>query len=304
MPFYVAKYLADTMSFTTAQHGAYVLLLFAGWMAGGTLPDDDDELAAITKLTRAEFRKMRPKLADKFTVGDGVWRQKRLAAEVEKASAKYSARVENGKKGGRPKKLTVTETITGQKANGNLNGKLNGSEPKHKDIRNKEHPNPKALPSSSENQGFASQTLSGIPDVDPLEAKAEKRKKLCAVAVKCIAFLNAKTGRNYKPDGPNVDLVVALLKDGASEDDVCQVIASRARRWQGDPKMDQYLRPKTLFNRTNFAQYAGELVEPPGPQGPMQLLWSAQKMWSEGAKVWLHAMSHDLQADTPAGRSA
>ena len=42
---------------------------------------------------------------------------------------------------------------------------------------------------------------------------------------------------------------------------------------------------------------AQDIVEPPGPDGPMQMLWSAQKIWSESAKVWLQAMSHDLQND-------
>jgi hypothetical protein len=45
---------------------------------------------------------------------------------------------------------------------------------------------------------------------------------------------------------------------------------------------------------------AQDLVEPPEPNGPMQLLSSAQRMWSESAKAWLQAMSHDLQSDSPA----
>jgi len=47
---------------------------------------------------------------------------------------------------------------------------------------------------------------------------------------------------------------------------------------------------------------AQDIVEPPGPNGPMQMLWSAQKIWSESAKVWLHAMSHDLQSEAPSTR--
>jgi len=48
---------------------------------------------------------------------------------------------------------------------------------------------------------------------------------------------------------------------------------------------------------------AQDIVEPPAPNGPMQVWWSAQKMWSESAKVWLNAMSHDLQdASPPAAR--
>jgi len=66
----------------------------------------------------------------------------------------------------------------------------------------------------------------------------------------------------------------------------------------------QMIGPLFAHNGRIALASAQDLVEPPGPQGPMQLLWSAQKMWSEGAKVWLHAMSHDLQADTPPARSA
>ncbi len=37
------------------------------------------------------------------------------------------------------------------------------------------------------------------------------------------------------------------------------MIANRCLAWVGDSKMDEYLRPKTLFNATNFANYAGQL---------------------------------------------
>ena len=45
---------------------------------------------------------------------------------------------------------------------------------------------------------------------------------------------------------------------------------------------------------------AQDLVEPPEPLGPMPTLWSAQRLWSESAKVWLNAMAHDLQSDAGA----
>ena len=47
---------------------------------------------------------------------------------------------------------------------------------------------------------------------------------------------------------------------------------------------------------------AQDIVEPPGPNGPLQAWWSAQKIWSESAKVWLQAMSHDLQSEPAAAR--
>jgi uncharacterized phage protein (TIGR02220 family) len=78
-------------------------------------------------------------------------------------------------------------------------------------------------------------------------------------AVEILNFLNEKTGRNYQPLAANIDLIVARLKDGATVEDCKQVIAKKARAWKGDAKMDEYLRPATLFNRTKFAQYQGEL---------------------------------------------
>jgi hypothetical protein len=54
----------------------------------------------------------------------------------------------------------------------------------------------------------------------------------------------------------------------------------------------------TSDGRIAFAS-AQDLVEPPEPNGPMQMWQSAQKIWSESAKVWLQAMSHDLQTDEP-----
>jgi len=59
--------------------------------------------------------------------------------------------------------------------------------------------------------------------------------------------------------------------------------------------MAQWLAPLvTRDGRIAFGS-AQDLVDPPDPAAPMQALWSAQKLWSESAKVWFNAMSHDLQ---------
>ncbi len=85
MPIVIEKYLADTMHLTTVLHGAYFLLLVAYWRNGGPLRDDDEELAAITRASAAEWRKMRPRLARFFEVKSGFWRQKRADMELERA---------------------------------------------------------------------------------------------------------------------------------------------------------------------------------------------------------------------------
>ena len=102
MPLYIGDYMADTMCLTTEQHGAYLLLLMEQWMTG-PIKDDDEDLAAITKLPIDQWRNQRGKLARFFKIESGLWSQPRLAAEKEAAESRRKAAADNGKKGGRPK---------------------------------------------------------------------------------------------------------------------------------------------------------------------------------------------------------
>lgn len=90
---------------------------------------------------------------------------------------------------------------------------------------------------------------------------SESRAKR-AQAIEILGFLNEKTGRRYPSGKVNIDLIVARLNDGASLADCRAVIAKKCREWLPDEKMAEYLRPATLFNRTKFAQYQGELGAP------------------------------------------
>lgn len=97
--------------------------------------------------------------------------------------------------------------------------------------------------------------------------EADSRKDIRdakASALRVLEFLNTKAKRAYKPVSANIDFILARLKEGATEQDMKSVIARKIRDWGTDPKMSQYLRPATLFNKTKFAQYQGELVETEG----------------------------------------
>lgn len=78
-------------------------------------------------------------------------------------------------------------------------------------------------------------------------------------AVAVIAYLNEKTGHNYKPVKSNIELIRARMKEGASLDECKGVIDTKVAVWLGDPKMQEYLRPQTLFGATKFAGYVGQL---------------------------------------------
>lgn len=75
-----------------------------------------------------------------------------------------------------------------------------------------------------------------------------------------LDFLNLKTGRRYRPVPANTKLITARLKEGATVNEMKQVVAKKCREWANDDVMAEYLRPATLFNATKFAQYQGELL--------------------------------------------
>jgi uncharacterized phage protein (TIGR02220 family) len=77
-----------------------------------------------------------------------------------------------------------------------------------------------------------------------------------------LTWLNTKAGRNFPANETNLRMIEARLKDGAADWQMKAVISKRVDAWKGDPKMAPYLRPKTLFNATNFSSYVGELPKP------------------------------------------
>ena len=97
-------------------------------------------------------------------------------------------------------------------------------------------------------------TLSGSPPDD-----ASLNGSRLTYARQILAFLNHKAGRNYQFTAVNLDLIRARLTDGATVDQCRAIIGRKTAAWKGDEKMAQFLRPATLFNRTKFAQYLGEL---------------------------------------------
>ena len=74
-----------------------------------------------------------------------------------------------------------------------------------------------------------------------------------------IGFLNEQAGTAYKvDDAENVRLISDLAHKGYTEDQMKDVVAKKVDSWLGDPKVEQYLRPKTLFRPSNFETYLNE----------------------------------------------
>jgi uncharacterized phage protein (TIGR02220 family) len=98
-------------------------------------------------------------------------------------------------------------------------------------------------------------TLSGKPD----SCKSKVPQGIKPQAEEVLSFLNEKASRAYRPTDANLELIAARLKEGATVDDLKGVVENRVAAWSCDDKMREFLRPATLFNRTKFSQYSGEL---------------------------------------------
>lgn len=90
-------------------------------------------------------------------------------------------------------------------------------------------------------------------------ADSMKPQVLRAQAREILDRLNELAGTHYRPVAVNIDMIVSRLKEGYTPQDLGQIIVSKVREWGKDDKMRPFLRPATLFNRRNAAQYVGQL---------------------------------------------
>lgn len=101
MHLHLGDYHRDTGHLRAAEHGAYLLLMFHYWSTGA-LPDNDDQLSAIARMSRAEWKKHKPTLQAFFKDG---WKHGRIDYELEKARAISEAAREAGKASGRSRSV-------------------------------------------------------------------------------------------------------------------------------------------------------------------------------------------------------
>jgi uncharacterized phage protein (TIGR02220 family) len=91
------------------------------------------------------------------------------------------------------------------------------------------------------------------------EKRREEEKHMSACADEVLCYLNDKAGRKYSATPANTKLIIARVREGASIDELKAVVDMKVSEWLNDPKMEQYLRPATLFNAEKFGQYSGSI---------------------------------------------
>lgn len=78
-----------------------------------------------------------------------------------------------------------------------------------------------------------------------------------------IDYFNERCGTRYTYRNKAVNgMIHARLSEGFTVKDFKTVIDTKAAKWENDPKMRDYLRPKTLFSASNFESYLNEAPQP------------------------------------------
>jgi uncharacterized phage protein (TIGR02220 family) len=93
-----------------------------------------------------------------------------------------------------------------------------------------------------------SEAVDSLPRTDhaPIVASAMQR-------------LNEQAGLTYKLNSKVATKHIgARINEGFTEKDFLCVVDYKCAKWKGDPKMERYLRPETLFNLDHFESYLQE----------------------------------------------
>lgn len=89
------------------------------------------------------------------------------------------------------------------------------------------------------------------------ESEPQSRKRdASSLSLSVISHLNEAAGTNYDPED-SVLLIGNLARKGYTEEQMIEVIDKKCAEWLGDPVVEGYLRPSTLFGK-KFAEYVNE----------------------------------------------
>ena len=154
---------------------------------------------------------------------------------------KWKAKREAGAKGGSKRKQTeATE-----------------SKPKQTEATEKET-QPKVKVKVKVKEKDIKELMSGKPDPAP-----KKKTDLMPAVSEIIAYLNDRAGTKYRVySRATQELIKGRLDERYTVEDFKRVIDNMAAAWKGDERMEQYLRPETLFKRSHFESYLNTKPKP------------------------------------------
>jgi uncharacterized phage protein (TIGR02220 family) len=92
-----------------------------------------------------------------------------------------------------------------------------------------------------------------------VKAKGKAPSASASAYVSILEYLNLKTGKKFSLSSKSsTEHINARIAEGRTIEEFKRVIDNKVSTWLGDPKMDAYLRPETLFSQSKFDAYLNE----------------------------------------------
>ncbi|MGB2982492.1 MAG: conserved phage C-terminal domain-containing protein [Candidatus Bipolaricaulia bacterium] len=90
---------------------------------------------------------------------------------------------------------------------------------------------------------------------EQIQDRSEAGSAVDEVVRTALDYLNDVTERTGAARFTSAKSIKERIRDGATLDDFVLVIDFCHAMWWGDPKMETFVRPKTLFGKENFPEY-------------------------------------------------
>jgi uncharacterized protein YdaU (DUF1376 family) len=217
MPLHIGRYMAATGHLSTEEHGMYLLLLMHAWTNGGAIPGDPERVRRICRADPESWARSSATILDFLTPqGDGTYRQKRLDAELAKATEAKEVKAEAGKKGAAAR----WQTHTG--ANGKSISTANAP------ALPSQCPIPIPEPKQSQEPPSPDSNNNAPPQAQPMGAVDDSK----AHELGAICSINRVEGGWY-----NSEYVRQWVRDGVSGEQLREAIAIARSTGKPDPQV-------------------------------------------------------------------
>ncbi len=196
MPMFWKDYFADTPFLDAEQHGIYLQLIGRYWISEG-LPDDCEALARLVGSTAEKVEKV---LDEFFIRKKGKIVNVRAEKELKKSKVRREKSQENGRKGGRPKKLTPKP-----RKNLQVNSRLTQTEPR------------KNQQGNLEKSSSSSSSSSHIEIEDKFPSETSSSPTLHEEIRKVFLDQNGGKFSNYAKEGAAIKKMIGMAQDRSPE---------------------------------------------------------------------------------------
>ncbi len=98
-------------------------------------------------------------------------------------------------------------------------------------------------------------------ETSKLKSLKENQNKNISIIEEVITYLNERTNKHYtSKNKQTIKFINGRLSEGYSISDLKAVIDNRVEKWLNDEKMNEYLRPSTLFRPSKFEAYYNDVL--------------------------------------------